>query len=140
MNFNCYTYDEISIGDSENFTVTMSDEMVSHFSAMTGDLNPLHTDKAFAAAAGYDRKVVYGMLTASLMSTLAGMHLPGKHSLIHKSEAEFPAPVFVGDTLSVTGEVVAKNDAFKIIELKVIIRNQVGKKVLRGRMQVGVLK
>ncbi len=137
---NCYTYNEISVGDIEAFTVTITDEMMSGFGAITGDMNPLHTDELFASAAGFKSKVVYGMLMASFMSTIAGMYLPGKHSLIHKIETEFPQPCFVGDTLSITGEVVNKNDTFKTIELKITARNEAEKKVLRGKMRIGVLQ
>ena len=137
---NHYMYDEIPIGHTETFAAEITADMVEGFSRMTGDSNPLHTDAAFAGAAGFDGKPVYGMLTAALMSTLAGVYLPGENSLIHKAEAEFPAPVYVGDTLALTGVVVRKDDNFKTIELKVTAKNGEGKKVLRGRMRVGVLK
>lgn len=141
---NRYTYDEISIGQTESFSVTITNEMMDSFCAMTGDINPLHADAEYAKKAGegsqFAGRVVYGMLTASFLSTLAGVYLPGEHSLIHRTEAEFPAPVYVGDTLLVSGEVAGKNDDFRFIELKVSARNGAGKKVMRGKMRVGVLK
>ena len=137
---NSYTYDEIKVGDTETFDVTITDDMMTSFCGITNDMNPLHADEVYAKEAGFEGKVVYGMLTASLMSTLAGMYLPGRYSLIHKTESEFPAPVFIGDTLTITGEVTSKNDDFKVIELKVTARNGDGKKVLRGKMRVGVSK
>ena len=140
---NCYTYDEITEGHTSTFSVTITEQMMSNFFVITGDCNPLHTDEGVCDKSngdGFVGKVVYGMLTASFLSTLAGVYLPGKHSLIHKSEAEFPTPVYVGDTLVFTGEVVNKNDSFRVIELKVTARNGAGKKVLRGKMRVGVLK
>ena len=140
---NCYTYYEIAEGHVETFSVTITEQMMFGFYDITGDCNPLHTDEDYAKKSGGDGfigKVVYGMLTASFLSTLAGVYLPGKHSLIHKSEAEFPVPVYVGDTLVFTGEIVNKNDSFRVIELKVTARNGAGKKVLRGKMRVGVLK
>ncbi len=49
-------------------------------------------------------------------------------------------PVFVGDTLQVTGEVTDKDEALGLIRLKVEIRNGQGKKVSRAKMKVLVLK
>lgn len=139
---NHYIYDEIAIGHTEAFTVVVTEEMVSGFYRITGDNNPLHSDDTFAQNSenGFLNKVVYGMLSASFLSTLAGVYLPGEKSLIHRVEVEFPAPVYVGDTLSFSGEVVRKDDNFNTIEIKVIARNSDGKKVLRGKMRVGVTK
>lgn len=50
------------------------------------------------------------------------------------------APVFVGDELLVSGVVVEKDDAYKIITLKLRIRNQRGKTVSKGKMRVMVRK
>jgi len=137
---NNYTYNEIAIGDIETFTATITEDMMSGFRDITGDVNPLHTDEAFATKMKYDKKVAYGMLTASFMSTVAGVYLPGKYSLIQKVEAEFPSAVYAGDTISFTAEVVDKDDRFKTIELKVVAKNSLGKKVMRGKMRVGVLR
>ena len=79
------------------------------------------------------------MLTASFMSTLAGVYLPGRYSLIQSVETKFAEPVFVGDVLEVKGEVMEKNDTYRLIFLKVTIRNENGKKVCRGKMQIQVL-
>ena len=137
---NHYAYKDIIIGHTETFSVMITDEMLSDFHNITSDCNPLHNDAEFAINAGYKGKVAYGMLTASFMSTLAGVYLPGENSLIHKVEVEFPTPVYVGDMLSFSGEVVRKDDNFKIIELKITAKNSDGKKVLRGKMRVGVIK
>ena len=83
----------------------------------------------------------FGMLTASFYSTVAGMYLPGKYSLIHSfDEISFMKPVFVGDELTVTAEVIDKDEALKMIRLKIIIKNQDNKKVSRAKMKVLVMK
>lgn len=137
---NHYTFEEISVGMEEQFEAKVTEEMMEAFYRITGDENPLHRDDAFAKGKGYEKRVVYGLLTASFLSTLAGVYLPGERSLIHKVETEFCRPVFPGDCLSVSGKVQEKNDTFRIILLKVTIRNQEGQKVCRGRMQIGFLE
>lgn len=133
-----YSYEELSVGHTESFTVTVTEEMMQSFCRISGDRNPLHRDMDYARSKGYQDKVVYGMLTASFLSALAGVWLPGERSLIHQVEVEFPAPVYVGDVLTVEGIVKEKNDTFRFLQVKVTIRNQSGKKVLRGKMRIQV--
>ena len=137
---NTYTFDEITVGLTESFTVTVTPEMLDRFREDTGDINPLHNDEAFALERGYAGRVAYGMLTASFLSTLAGVYLPGKWCLIQRVETDFPRPVYPGDTLSISGTVKEKDDTFRNITIAVRIRNQTGDTVLRGKMRLGVLQ
>ena len=88
----------------------------------------------------YDSCVVYGMLTASFLSTLAGVYMPGKWCLLQGVETSFVKPVFRGDVLTIRGKVGEKHDAFKQIEIKARIVNQEGKCVCRAKVKAGVLK
>lgn len=135
---NEYKFEDIRIGMSESFSVTVTDSMMENFRMITGDDNPLHCDKNFALAQGQTGCVAYGMLTASFFSTLAGVYLPGRYSLIRSVELKFPKPVLPGETLTVTGTVTAVNPDFRFFEMKTEIRDSSGDKVCRGKMQVGV--
>jgi len=136
---NTYTWDEIKIGMTESFEVTVTEEMLDSFKSITGDVNPLHNDEDFAKGKGHPGRVAYGMLTASFLSTLAGVYMPGERSLIQQVAIKFAKPVYIGDKLTVTGEVVELNDTVQRIELKVTIVNHENKKVLRGQMTIGVI-
>lgn len=139
-----YTYDEITVGQIESFTVTMTTEMEDAFRRMTGDENPLHRDDAYSCEVSHGRfssHVSFGMLTASFYSTLAGMYLPGKYSLIHSLEhLDFKKPVFAGDVLTVTGTVREKQDGLKLILVDAVIKNQNGKVVSKAGIKVLVQK
>ena len=137
---NEYTYDTLSVGTQACFTAEVTAEKMAQFLSVTQDTNLLHNDDEFARSMNYDGRVAYGMLTSSFLSTLAGVYLPGKYALIQRVEVEFPRPVYVGDTLTVKGVVKEKNDAFRILQLKVTIHNQNGELVCRGKMRVGVLR
>lgn len=141
---NEYTFDEIEVGQVASFQREITLEMENMFREISGDENPLHKDDKFAKEMGngkYDSHVAFGMLTASMYSTIAGMYLPGKYSLIHSfEELSFLKPVFAGDVLTVTGEVIDKNEMLKLIRLKVEIKNQDNKKVSRAKMKVLVMK
>ena len=135
---NKYTFDEISIGQKESFTVTVTEAERDKFRDITGDINPLHNDPEYAKSKGHEKCVAFGMLSASYLSTLAGVYLPGKYSLIQKTEVNFRKPVYVGDTLTIIGEVCDKSETFNVIDVKVEIRNQDGVKVVKGRMEIAV--
>ena len=135
---NQYRFENIVLGMEESFSVQITEQMMDSFLQLTGDCNPLHTDEAYAREKGFSARVVYGMLTSAFLSTLAGVYLPGKYSLIYGVEADFPKPVYIGNTLTVTGTVADKDDRFRMFILKVVIRNQYGEKVCRAKMRLGV--
>ncbi len=138
---NEYTIKDLSEGKTESFSVTVTEEMMSRFFEITDDSNPLHRDSDFAKnRQGFKDKVVYGMLTASFLSTLAGVYLPGKYSLIQDVKTSFSKPVYVGDRLTVSGEVAFVHEALNNFDMKVSVVNQNGEQVLRGKMTVGFLK
>ena len=131
-------FDEIRVGRSESFEVTITESMVNAFRVASGDLNPLHVDAAYAKSLGHPSTVVYGMLTASLYSRLVGMYLPGKFSLLHQVEVGFNLPVYVGDALTVSGLVSDVREAVRQIEIKASVSNQNMRKVSVGKIKVGL--
>lgn len=137
---NHYTLAEMQPGLTESFTVTITQEMMDAFLQLTGDCSPIHVDEEYAKGRGYPGRVVYGMLGASFFSTLAGVYLPGEHCLLHGVECKFARPVFVGDTLTVSGTVTHVSEAVSEAEIKAVITNQDGKKVTRGIIRAGLAK
>ena len=136
---NKFSYEDLQIGLSQEFLTEITQDMMEQFRSITGDINQLHNDKKFAEGKGYDGCVVYGMLVSSFYSTLAGVYLPGERSLIQSIDIKMVKPVFVGDRLTVRGEVQERHDTFKMVRLKCQITNQLGKKVSKAVMQIGVL-
>ena len=137
---NEYYFEDLQVGKKESFSIIITEQMIDSFRVLSGDENPLHCDEDFAKEEGYDGRVAYGMLTASFLSTLAGVYLPGRYSLIQSVEIKFAKPVYIGDELTVTGEITETNDTYGLIFLKVTITEGSGKKVCRGKMQIGVKK
>lgn len=137
---NHYTLAEMQPGLTESFTVTITQEMMDAFLQLTGDCSPIHVDEEYAKGRGYPGRVVYGMLGASFFSTLAGVYLPGEHCLLHGVECKFARPIFVGDTLTISGTVTHVSEAVSEAEIKAVITNQDDKKVTRGIIRAGLAK
>ena len=133
-----YAWEELHVGLSAGFEVTVTEDMMARFTQSTGDENPLHLDPEYARREGFKGPVVYGLLTASFFSTLAGVHLPGARCLLQGVTANFHQPVYVGDRLTVQGEVAYRNESFRQAEVSCRITNQHGAKVATGKLKVGV--
>ena len=104
LNFN-----EIEIGDSREFKITITNSMIDEFAKLSGDFNPLHVDEKYAQTTKFGKRVVHGMLLASFLSQMVGMYLPGKHALYSSQTLEFHNPCFVGNEISVTSKVIDKS-------------------------------
>jgi 3-hydroxybutyryl-CoA dehydratase len=122
---------DIKIGDKTTFGKTITEADVFAFAGVTGDFNPIHVNAEFAKNSMFGKRVAHGMLTASLVNqTLTNL---GGLGTIHMSQmVKFMAPVFVGDTVTVTSEVVGKNDEKNRMTVKSAVTNQEGKSVLEG--------
>lgn len=137
---NNYRFADLKIGQVENFTVTVTEEMMQSFLTLSGDENPLHNDAEFAREQGYHDKVVYGLLTTAFISKLVGVLLPGRYCLLQGIDIKYSKPVYVGDILIVRGIVDELHESVQRMTVKVEIINQDEKKVVKGKVEVGFLK
>jgi acyl dehydratase len=118
------SYDDISIGQQESFTIKITESMVEKFSNLSGDLNPLHMDNEFAESSSFNKRIVHGMLLASFFSQLIGMKLPGKNALYFSQTLNFRSPCYIDDEIEVIGEVTEKSDSTQIITVSTTIFNK----------------
>ena len=118
-----YTFDEIEIGLTKQFQITITESMIDDFAKISGDYNPLHMDEKFAQSRDFKHRVCHGMLLGSLFSRLIGMYVPGKYGLYFSQTLNFVNPTIVDDAVTVTGKVISKSESTKIIELKTTIKN-----------------
>lgn len=135
---NEYRWTELRLGLRAEFQAMVSESAMDAFAQISGDRNPLHMDKAFAASRGFPGRVVFGMLSSSFYSQLVGHHLPGKWALLHGLDIELKAPVFIGERLTVSGEIVHLSDAYKRLEIKASIVNMQGKTVSKAKIRAGI--
>jgi len=134
---NEYRFEHISVGLQAAFDVLITADAVQAFAALSGDYNPLHTDSNFAKQRGYASEVVFGMLISSYLSRLVGMYLPGKHALLHGVDVKFLKPNYVGDLLTIRGEVTYINEAYKQLEIAATVSNQRGETVCKAKIKAG---
>jgi len=133
-------YESINIGDKASINHTITEKDITKFVDLTGDDNKLHIDEAYASTTEFKHPVVHGMLGASFISTIIGTKLPGDGALWFSQTLEFLRPVRVGDTITILGEVIGKNDKQQIIEIQTEIQNQYKQIVTTGIAKVKVIE
>ncbi|MDP6444267.1 MAG: MaoC/PaaZ C-terminal domain-containing protein [Pirellulaceae bacterium] len=106
-------YEDLQVGDrwvSPTRTITEAD--VVNFAGMTGDFNPLHVDREYAAGTPFRQPIAHGLLGLSWVAGL-GSESPAVETMAFTSISkwEFVRPAFIGDTVHVVTKVDAKQES-----------------------------
>lgn len=124
---------DFQLGEQASFAKTVTEADVTTFAGLIGDFNPLHVDAEYARKSRFGRRIAHGMLTGGLISAVLGNKLPGPGSIYLSQQIEFLAPVYIGDTITATVEVIAWQPDKRIITLRTDCCNQDGKQVVTGK-------
>ena len=90
------------VGDSFSKDFKLEQSVVSCFSELTGDKNPIHLDYNYAKATQFKRPIAHGVLVGSSFSNIFGNDFPGPGSIYLKQDFKFLAPVYTDDTFTST--------------------------------------
>jgi len=129
-------YDEITVGQSARLLRTLTLADIQAFASVSGDVNPLHLDAAYANETLFHGMISHGMWGGALISALLGTQFPGPGTVYLEQVLHFTKPVRVGDTLTVTVTVLSKDDVNKHVALDCQVVNQKGAQVLHGIAKV----
>jgi phosphate acetyltransferase len=129
-------YDEITVGQSARLLRTLTLADIQAFASVSGDVNPLHLDAAYANETLFHGMIAHGMWGGALISALLGTQFPGPGTVYLEQVLHFTKPVRVGDTLTVTVTVLSKDDVNKHVALDCQVVNQKGAQVLHGIAKV----
>ena len=133
-----YRWDDLYIGLKHGFDATLTSEDAVGFAALSGDINPLHTDAEYARSAGFAGPVLFGMLVSALYSRLVGVYLPGKYALLQGIDIDFNAPCYAGDRLRVEGQIIFLSDVYRRCEIRASIRRDGTKLISRAVIRTGL--
>ncbi len=136
MELECRTIDEIKAGDSAQLVRKVTLEDIFGFAGVTGDINPVHVDRAFAAGSMFKGQIAHGMFTASLISAVLAGRLPGVGTIYLGQTLKFLAPVRPGDEVTAGVEVLSVDREKGKVVLATVVTNQDDKKVLVGEATV----
>lgn len=124
-----YYFEDLQLGMEASFTSTVSMEDIETFAKVSGDRNPVHLNPEYAAKTIFKQVIAHGLLTASYISTVFGMKMPGPGAIYVSQSLNFKAPVKVGDEVEAKVVVVdllpakfrARFDCFCRVNGKIVL-------------------
>jgi acyl dehydratase len=123
---------KLAVGQKASRSLSVTPGHVRAYAEMTGDYNPLHFDEAFAGQTRFGRLVAQGGLTTGILHALVAMDMPGPGTVFLSQNWKFPAPVYIGDTITAEAEVLEVHEKKPVSRLKFTVRRQTGEIVLEG--------
>jgi 3-hydroxybutyryl-CoA dehydratase len=103
----------LKIDDQVTFSKTVSESDVYLFAGITGDLSPNHVDEEYMRRSKFGQRIAHGALLVGYMSNCSTALCARASSAgetpvsLGYDHIRFVAPVFIGDTITVTYRVVA---------------------------------
>ena len=126
-------------GDRFTRDFELSREIYEGFIALFADRNELHTDRAFAQAAGFKAEVMHGNILNGFLSYFVDECLPVRNVIIHSQEIKYSKPVYLGDRLTLSAEISEVFESVHALELRFRFVKADGEAVAKGKIQLGVL-
>ena len=123
---------DLEIGQIATRAMHVTAEHVRMYAEISGDRNPLHFDEDFVGRTSFGRLVAHGGITTGILHALVAEDMPGPGTVFLSQNWKFTAPVFIGDTISATAEVVSVHASKPVCELRVQVDRGDGETVLSG--------
>ena len=130
------TIDALAVGDSAEFSKTVTETDIYLFAGITGDFNPAHVDEEYSRKTYFGTRIAHGLLAAGFVSAVLGNRLPGPGTIYLRQELTFLGTVKIGDTITARVEVTEIDAAKGRVRLLTTCDNQEGKRVLTGEAVV----
>jgi 3-hydroxybutyryl-CoA dehydratase len=130
-------FEDLSEGQSAKIERTVSAADIDAFAAVSGDVNPVHLDDAYAATTQFGERIAHGMLAGAFISAVLGAKLPGPGAIYLSQSLRFRRPVKIGDTVSAQVAVTGLDDRRGHVTLATVCQVN-GKPVVEGEALVMV--
>ena len=124
--------DALTVGKRVTVRKTVGETDVYLFAGISGDFAPNHVDEEYMRKTPYGRRIAHGALMIAYMSQASTKMCTGLSGTIVSygyDRIRFPKPVFFGDTVTVTYEIVERDLAARKTFSQVTCTNQRGEVV-----------
>ena len=125
----------LKVGDSYGQSFVATDQIIKDIAKVSGDINPIHLDEAYASKSIFGRRIAHGLFCLNAISMILGNHFPGRGTILLFQSFEYKAPVYIGDIITVevtVTEVMPKG----IYLLSIVCQDQNQRKGLTGISKV----
>jgi 3-hydroxybutyryl-CoA dehydratase len=131
----------VRVGDQVRFAKTVGESDVYLFAGITGDLSSNHVNEEVMRRSSYGRRIAHGALLIGFMSTTSTLMIEQSGGVgaeetpvsLGYDRIRFLAPVFIGDTITVTYKIAEIDPARRRSRSEIEITNQDGTLVAVGQ-------
>lgn len=131
-----------AVGDTAEFSKTVSEYDIYGFAGIVGDFYGVHLDEEYAKQTRFGKRIAQGALSVGFVSTLMG-HMaakaPAPGAVSYRYDMTFVGPAYIGDTLTARLTLAEKDDEHNTCIFDASVTNQAGDPVVRGRTYLKVL-
>lgn len=125
-------FEDIAVGDAVSLERRLTLRDIQLYAVLSGEQNP---DRHAGADSASHGAIAHGMWGVALIGALIGTRLPGPGTTYVSQSLSFLAPLEVGDTLQVSIEVVARDEARRQVTLACLAAKPDGTRVIEGRIE-----
>jgi acyl dehydratase len=130
----------VAVGETAEFSKTLTASDIDQFAAISGDFDPIHVDEAHARTTPFGRRIAHGILSMAILSTCSAMISArarergsrGASVSMGYDRIRFLKPVFVGDALTARYTILELDPATRRSRSKVEVVRGDGELVVVG--------
>ena len=131
-------YADVSVGDKlPSLEIDITTGLIVSTALATRDFEPVHHDKAKAQSTGLP-DVFMNILTSQGMMTRFTTDWSGPEAVIKSLDVRLGAPNVPGMTMTITGEVVARDDDNGVVDVAVTGENNIWGMHMQGTVQLAL--
>lgn len=125
-----------STSDLPEVSRTITQDRLTAYAAASGDDNPLHLDRDFAAGTRFGGIIAHGMLTLALISEMMAAHLGEPWLRAGSLRVRFKGAAYLGDTVQTWGR--AAKSSNEALSFNVgVVNPSTGEDLITGAASVG---
>jgi len=113
---------------------TITQEIIENYANASGDFNPIHVNKEFAAESQFGGTIAHGMMVAAMISEAMMLAFDADWIKSGRLKLRFKAPSFPGDTVATFGHIKSMEVSNQVQEVKcsVGVKREDGQIVITG--------
>lgn len=130
------TYEELTVGEKATFSRRVTKQDVLQYMSLSGDLNPLYGDAAYAGRTKYAHTIVPANMLAGFAMGAVATVKPGLGSVTYSHSYRLTHPPRVGDEVTVEMEIVALKPDHQRVIIEYVMHDQEGRELQGGTLEV----
>jgi 3-hydroxybutyryl-CoA dehydratase len=131
-----------ALGDTADFSKTVSEFDIYGFAGIVGDFYGVHLDEEFAKTTRFGKRIAQGCLSVGFLSTVMGhmaARAPKPGAVSYRYDITFDAPVFIGDTVTARLTLREKDEDRNVCIFEASVTRHDGTRVASGDTYLKVL-